>query len=272
MLKDIHIEAIKEIAVDAGKIVMAIYRTNFEVAHKEDESPLTQADIQANELICNQLQKAYPTIAIISEESRQMAFEIRKDWEYYWCIDPIDGTKEFVKKSGEFTINIALIHKGVPVLGVVYAPALGEIYWAKKSQGAFKELLNGKGEVLKKEQLPLYVNEDKKESLHVVASVSHVNQATQEFIETLAHTTKALTLHSLGSSLKLCLIASGQADIYPRLSPTMEWDTAAADAIVREVGKMTYEYDAHFSIENLALATPLVYNKKELLNPWFVVL
>jgi 3'(2'), 5'-bisphosphate nucleotidase len=272
LLKDINIEAIKNIAMEAGKVVMAIYSNDFEVEYKADESPLTQADIQANELICNQLQKAYPTIAIISEENRQTAFEIRKDWDYYWCIDPIDGTKEFVKKSGEFTINIALIHKGIPVLGVVYAPALGEIYWAKKSQGAFKEVFSAKGEVLKKEKLPLRVNGDKKESLHVVASVSHLNQATQDFIEHLAQNTKKLTLTSLGSSLKLCLIASGQADIYPRLAPTMEWDTAAADAIVREVGKMTYQYDTDFSVENLTAATPLIYNKEELFNPWFVVL
>ncbi|RXJ68978.1 3'(2'),5'-bisphosphate nucleotidase [Halarcobacter ebronensis] len=248
--KDINIEDIKNIAIEGGKAVMEIYREDFDVHYKEDSSPLTKADLQANEIICNSLKQLYPNIPIMSEENSQIDFENRKNWECYFCIDPIDGTKEFIKKNGEFTINIALIEKNSPVLGVVYAPALSDLYWAKKGEGAYK---NG-------QKLPLKFNENKEERLYVVASKSHLSKETQEFIDSLD--TKEVIQVSKGSSLKLCMIASGEADIYPRLTPTMEWDTAAADAIVRESGKMTYQFENKKT---------LVYNKKNLLNPWFIV-
>lgn len=250
MLETIDIKEIKEIALRAGEAVMQIYKKDFSIDYKDDKSPLTEADLKSNEIICSSLQRLYPNIPIMSEENKQTDYEIRKNWDFYWCIDPIDGTKEFIKKNDEFTVNIALVHKDTPVLGVVYAPAIGEMYSAKKGEGAF----------LNEQKLPLHTNENKKECMKVVASKSHLSQETQEFIDALD--TKQVEQVSKGSSLKLCMVASGEADIYPRLGPTMEWDTAAADAIVREAGKMTYLFENEI---------PMVYNKENLLNPWFIV-
>jgi 3'(2'), 5'-bisphosphate nucleotidase len=250
MLKHIELEQILSIAKEAGNAIMKIYEKDFAVEYKDDKSPLTEADLKANEIICNSLEKLYPNIPIMSEENKQTDYEVRKNWEYYWCIDPIDGTKEFIKKNDEFTVNIALIHKNRPVLGVVYAPSIDEMYKAKKDEGAYKN----------NQKLPLQTNQHPKEKLHVVASKSHLSQETQEFIDNL--NTKEIEQVSKGSSLKLCMVATGEADIYPRLAPTMEWDTAAADAIVRESGKITYKFENKKS---------LIYNKEDLLNPWFVV-
>lgn len=250
LFEKINIDEIKNIALSAGRLIMQIYEKDFSVEYKDDNSPLTQADTKSNELICDRLKSLYPEIPIMSEENKQVAYEIRKDWDCYWCIDPIDGTKEFIKKNGEFTVNIALICKGEPVLGVVYAPALQELYFAKKAEGAYK---NG-------QRLPLYTNDNPKQKLSVVASKSHLSSETQAFIDSLD--AKEIEQVSKGSSLKLCMVAEGSADIYPRLAPTMEWDTAAADAIVREAGKMTYQFESQ---------EPLMYNKENLLNPWFVV-
>jgi len=271
LLDKINIEEIKKIAIDAGSAIMAIYVQNFSVEYKEDKSPLTQADLKANEIICSRLKNLYPNIPIMSEENEQVSYEIRRNWDYYWCIDPIDGTKEFIKKNGEFTVNIALIYKNSPVLGVVYAPALHELYYAKKGQGAFKEVLSAQNSVFSVQKLPLRQNSNTAKNISVVASKSHLSSETQEFIDNLELNTEHLTLISKGSSLKLCMVATGEADIYPRLAPTMEWDTAAADAIVREAGKMTYQYHSKFNIKNSSLEVPLVYNKEELLNSWFVV-
>ena len=250
MLDKIDLEDIKNIALKAGDAIMEIYKKDFTVEYKDDKSPLTEADLKANEIICSSLEKLYPNIPIMSEENKQTDYEIRKEWQYYWCIDPIDGTKEFIKKNDEFTVNIALIHKDTPVLGVVYAPAIDEMYSAKKGNGAFK---NG-------HKLPLKINNNPKEKLSVVASKSHLSQETQDFINALD--AKEIEQVSKGSSLKLCMVAEGIADIYPRLAPTMEWDTAAADAIVRESSKMTYQFEKDEAV---------IYNKEDLLNPWFVV-
>jgi len=252
MLKTINLEDIVTIAQKAGDAIMKIYNKDFTIEYKDDKSPLTEADLKANEIICSSLEKLYPNIPIMSEENKQTDYEIRKSWEYYWCIDPIDGTKEFIKKNDEFTVNIALIHKNTPVLGVVYAPAIDEMYKAKKGDGAFK---NG-------QKLPLKVNSNPKEKLLVVASKSHLSEETQEFIDNFD--TKEIEQVSKGSSLKLCMVAEGIADIYPRLAPTMEWDTAAADAIVREAGKLTYQFKNNDK--------PVIYNKRDLLNPWFIVM
>lgn len=248
--KKIDIEEIKTIALEAGQIIMNIYEKDFDVEYKEDQSPLTKADIASNSYICKRLQELYPAIPLMSEENKKVAYEKRKNWEYYWCIDPIDGTKEFIKKNGEFTVNIALIHKNMPVLGVVYAPALDKLYWSKKGEGAF----------FNNQKLPLKVNENPKQKLFVVASKSHLSSETQEFINNLK--TNEVEQVSIGSSLKLCMVATGEADVYPRLAPTMEWDTAAADAIVREAGKTTVQYENQEALE---------YNKENLLNPWFIV-
>lgn len=246
---NVSIEDIKKIAFEAGKIIMEIYKKDFSVEYKDDKSPLTEADLKSNELICSNLMKLYPNIPIMSEENKEVNYEDRKDWEYYFCVDPIDGTKEFIKKNDEFTVNIALIHKHEPVLGVVYAPALNDMYYA-----------DGKNAFKNEEKLPLFKNNKPKEKLLVVASKSHLSTETQEFIDNLD--TKEIEQVSKGSSLKLCMVAEGIADIYPRLAPTMEWDTAAADAVVRCAGKMTYQFEE---------SIPVVYNKENLLNPWFVV-
>ena len=248
MLNKIDIADIVEIAKEAGDVIMEIYRRDFSVEYKDDSSPLTEADLASNEIIIKAL--ARYDLPIMSEEGKLIDYDVRKDWDYYWCIDPIDGTKEFIKKNGEFTVNIALIHRDVPVLGVVYAPVLNDIYYAKQGEGAFKNSL----------KLPLHINTNPKEKLKVVASKSHLSEETQIFIDNLD--TQNIEQVSKGSSLKLCMVAEGTADIYPRLAPTMEWDTAAAHAIVLEAGKSVVEYKS---------GRNLIYNKEDLLNPWFIV-
>jgi 3'(2'), 5'-bisphosphate nucleotidase len=249
-LINVNLQSIENIAKKAGNAIIAIYNKDFKIEYKDDKSPLTEADLKSNEIICDALVKLYPNIPILSEENKMIEYDERKEWEYFWCIDPIDGTKEFIKKNGEFTVNIALIYKDTPVLGVVYAPVLDDMYIAKQNEGAFK---NG-------ERLPLKINSNPSKKLSVVASKSHLSKETQAFIDALK--TEEIAQVSKGSSLKLCMVAEGVADIYPRLAPTMEWDTAAADAIVREAGKMTYQFENE---------RPLLYNKENLLNPWFVV-
>lgn len=245
MLKSIKLETIQEIALKAGKAAMSVYQKDFAIYEKEDKSPLSEADLLCNEIICNALSPF--NLPLLSEENKIISYDERKKWEYFWCVDPIDGTKEFIKKNGEFTINIALIHKDTPILGVVYAPALELMYSAKQGEGAFK---NDK-------KLPLNAQ---RETYKIVASKSHMSKETSDFIKSL-ETNKSKKLISMGSSLKLCLVASNEADIYPRLGPTMEWDTAAADAIVRESGKMTYDFNTQ---------KPLIYNKEDLRNPYFI--
>ncbi|MCD6432492.1 MAG: 3'(2'),5'-bisphosphate nucleotidase CysQ [Sulfurimonas sp.] len=262
MLNKIKAKDIETIAKKAGNAIMKIYQKDFRIDYKDDKSPLTEADVKSNEIICEALEKLYPNIPLLSEENKEIAYEDRKDWEYYWCIDPIDGTKEFIKKNDEFTVNIALIHNDTPVLGVVYAPAIDKMYIAKKGEGAF---LNG-------ERLPL---EQEDKEFTVVASKSHLSEETQTFIDDLKAKYPSLESNSKGSSLKLCMVAEGQADIYPRIAPTMEWDTAAAHAIVLETGKNVYQYDENISaldyLKNNDKLNPMLYNKENLLNPYFVV-
>jgi len=262
VLRNIELDKIVSIAKEAGNAIMKIYEKDFIVEYKEDKSPLTEADTKANEIICSTLEKLYPNIPIMSEENKQTKYEVRKSWEYYWCIDPIDGTKEFIKKNDEFTVNIALIHKNTPVLGVVYAPAIKEMYKAKKGKGAYKVMLNAECLIMNEEKLPIFQNFDINNSISIVASKSHLSDETKKFIDNLTSKIQNSKLVSKGSSLKLCMVATGEADIYPRLAPTMEWDTAAADAIVRETGKMSYSYETN---------KPIVYNKENLLNPWFII-
>ena len=259
MLDQINIQDIIKIAKDAGKAIMKIYNQNFDVEYKTDSSPLTIADKKANEIIVTALNQLsvnsflQQNIPILSEEGRSIPYDERKNWEYFWLIDPLDGTKEFVKKNGEFTINIALIYKGAPVLGVVYSPVLNVCYWAKKGEGAFKD----------EKKLPLKAKKQK-DVYKIVASRSHMSNETKDFIESL-DTDKEKVIISIGSSLKICLVAEGEANIYPRLGPTMEWDTAAAHAIVNESDGLFNKY-----IDKDAYQKH-VYNKKSLLNNWFVV-
>jgi len=262
MENNINIKDIESIAKYAGDEIMKIYKKDFQIDYKDDNSPLTEADIVANKIICDKLKKLYTNIPILSEENKMINYEVRKIWKDYWCIDPIDGTKEFIKKNNEFTVNIALIHKDTPVLGVVYAPAIDKMYIAKRNEGAF---LNGK-------KLPLPSNH--KEFL-VVASKSHLSNETQLFIDNLKKKYPNLISNSRGSSLKLCMVAEGQANIYPRIAPTMEWDTAAAHAIVLESGKNVYQNDKNIKavnyLHNNNLLKSILYNKENLLNPYFVV-
>ena len=259
MLDQIDIQDIVKIAKDAGKAIIKIYNQDFDVEYKTDNSPLTIADQKANEIIVTALNQLpvnsflQQNIPILSEEGRTIPYNERKNWDYFWLIDPLDGTKEFVKKNGEFTVNIALIYKENPVLGVVYSPVLNICYWAKRDEGAFKD---GK-------KLPLKTKEQR-DVYKIVSSRSHMSNETKDFIEAL-DTDKEKVITSIGSSLKICLVAEGEADIYPRLGPTMEWDTAAAHAIVNESNALFNKY-----IKNGPYQKHL-YNKKNLLNDWFVV-
>ena len=258
MLNKIDIYKINSIAQKAGDEIMKVYQQDFDVDYKKDNSPLTKADIKSNEIITESLKNIYPEIPILSEENKEVPYNIRKNWEYFWCIDPLDGTKEFVKKNGEFTVNIALIHKDTPVLGVIYAPVLEILYYAQKNQGAFKQEKNKKPQ-----RLPIYHNL-KNNTLKVIVSKSHYNQETKDFVNNLKSqykNYKKIDFINIGSSLKFCLIAEGKADIYPRLAPTMEWDIAAGQAIVEQAGGEVIE----FKTQNF-----LKYNKQNLLNPWFV--
>ena len=253
MLDKINTKDIIVIAKEAGDAIMQIYSQDFEVEYKQDCSPLTLADMKANDIIENRLNQLSVNLPILSEEGKEIPYEERKHWEYFWLVDPLDGTKEFVKKNGEFTVNIALIHKDAPVLGVVYAPALGICYWAKQGEGAFKD----------GQRLPLKT-EIQRETYKIVASRSHMSDETQAFIDNI-DTDKDKELISIGSSLKICLVAEGEADIYPRLGPTMEWDTGAAHTIVNESNCKLTEYS------QCNIKKQLTYNKVNLLNKWFIL-
>jgi len=255
MIEKIDIHQINSIAQKAGDEIMKIYQQDFDVDYKIDNSPLTKADLKSNEIITESLKDLYPEIFILSEENKEVPYNIRKNWEYFWLIDPLDGTKEFVKKNGEFTVNIALIHKDTPVLGVIYAPVVEIFYYTQKNRGAFKQEKNRKPQ-----RLPIY-NHTNNDTLKIIVSKSHYNQETKEFVDNLKNQYDKIEFINIGSSLKFCLIAEGKADIYPRLAPTMEWDTAAGQAVVEQAGGEIVEFITQ---------TPLKYNKQNLLNPWFV--
>lgn len=249
-------------AIKAGVEILEVYEDKFTVEYKSDESPLTLADKKAHRVIAAFLEQTpYP---VLSEEGRSIPFEERKHWDSYWLVDPLDGTKEFVKRNGEFTVNIALITKGEPVLGVVYAPVKQWLYVGTSGEGAWKLELKEHQlpEKWKKAgtRLPLKAPEGKK--FTVVGSRSHATSETEAFIAELQEKHGEIEFMSMGSSLKLCLVAEGTADIYPRMAPTMEWDTAAGDAIARSTGCSVVQYENETSLQ---------YNKENLLNPWFVV-
>ena len=246
---EFNIDDILKLVKKAGEEVLKIYNKDFEVEYKDDKSPLTLADKTSHNVIVEGLKK--DNLPILSEEGKNIPYEERKEWELFWMIDPLDGTKEFIKKNGEFTINIALIYKNEPIFGVVYAPVLNWIYF-NDSKNAYK-IENDK--IMK---LPIKRDDNK---FIIVASRSHLNEETKKFIDNIK-TDKEKEFISIGSSLKLCLVAEGKADIYPRLAPTMEWDTAAADAVVRKVGKKVCQFDKDLSLK---------YNKENLLNPYFVI-
>jgi 3'(2'), 5'-bisphosphate nucleotidase len=224
----------------------------MQVDFKADNSPLTQADLASHQYIVTRLRALTPDLPILSEESQEVAASTRQGWQTFWLVDPLDGTKEFVQRNGEFTVNIALVSGHRPVLGVVHVPVLDLTYWAADGHGAFKAV----GE----DTLQLHANKALSRPLRIVASRSHAGPATEAFLANLQHDYE-LEVVSKGSSLKLCMVAEGSADLYPRLGPTMEWDTAAAQCIVAQAdGQVT-------TLDN----TPLQYNKANLLNPFFMV-
>jgi 3'(2'), 5'-bisphosphate nucleotidase len=250
------LELAKRSALQAGKAILEVYDSgDFGVEMKSDQSPLTLADKAAHAIIASHLEDT--GLPILSEEGSDIPYEVRKNWDWFWLIDPLDGTKEFIKRSGEFTVNIALVSSNIPVAGVIYAPCINILYYGSKETGVYK--------IEKDKQVQLSFMAKKrtieelqqKEQITIVASKSHMNEETSDFINQFQNT----NLSSLGSSLKLMLLAEGVADIYPRLAPTMEWDTAAGDAILRSLNMGVYQKD---------LQTELLYNKEELLNPSFI--
>ena len=249
-------ELAQRAALQAGSAILEVYASgDFGVEIKSDHSPLTLADKAAQTIIASQLEQT--GLPMLSEEGIHLSYNDRKNWEYYWLVDPLDGTKEFVKRNGEFTVNIALMHCNTPVAGVIYAPCIDVLYFGSKETGVYK--------IEKGTQVQLSFIPEKrtigellaKEHITVVASKSHLNEETKTFIDQFRN----VTLSSMGSSLKLMLLAEGVADIYPRLAPTMEWDTAAGDAILRSLNMGVYQTD---------LNSALLYNKEDLLNPSFI--
>ena len=233
-----------------GEEIIKIYNGEFEVSFKEDNSPLTVADENANAVIESLLEVT--NIPILSEEGRDVPYLERKNWKRLWIVDPLDGTKEFVKRNGEFTVNIALIENGKPILGVIYVPVTSVLYYASK-EGAFKKVNN----IV--EQLP---NVDQKDNFVAVGSRSHQSNETKAYFEELSKKHGDVEIVSMGSSLKICLVAEGFADVYPRFAPTMEWDTAAGHAIANHAGKKLIDYKTNKEMR---------YNREQLLNNWFIV-
>ncbi|AZT84545.1 3'(2'),5'-bisphosphate nucleotidase [Marinobacter sp. NP-4(2019)] len=237
-----------KIADQASERVLHIYQSDFKVDYKADQSPITAADLASHEVIVQGLRKLTPDTPILSEEGADIPWEERKHWRRFWLIDPIDGTRDFTQRTGEFTVNIALIEDGEPVLGVVTAPALKEAFWGAKGEGAHKRDRSGKIS-------PMHVVEAKAIK-RVVASKNHLNDETKAFIEQVGEH----ELVQAGSSLKFCRLAEGRADLYPRLGPTCEWDTGAAHAVLVAAGG---------KVETLE-GEPLRYGKEDLLNPFFI--
>lgn len=240
-----------EAAQEASKKILEVYNSNdFQAELKGDNSPLTLADKKAHQAIVAILKSS--NLPILSEEGKSIPYDDRKHWEYFWMVDPLDGTKEFIKRNGEFTVNIALIEKQTPILGVVTVPVTGEEFYGARGLGAFLKVKDKITSLSKRTPIDL-----KQKGIRVVASRSHMNEETQQFIDQLVEP----ELVSSGSSLKFMLLASGKADVYPRFAPTMEWDTAAAHAIVNQGGLQVFQKDSN---------DELMYNKPDLLNPSFI--
>ena len=249
---DIIVTDIIALAQRAGEKIMTVYAQDFSVSDKADHSPLTAADLAAHDVICSGLAELTPDLPVLSEESANIPFDTRAKWDRYWLVDPLDGTKEFIKRNGEFTVNIALIENYRAILGVVLIPARQQCYYATLSSGAFRQ---DKGQTPQ----PLRVTQPAAQPLRVVGSRSHAGQELSDYVSKLG----AHTFVPVGSALKFCLVAEGSADIYPRLGPTSEWDTAAAQCIVEAAAGQVITLDG----------TPLRYNQKEsLLNPYFLVI
>lgn len=238
-------------AEEASAQILDVYNSSdFQVDAKDDNSPLTLADKKSHEVIESFLKET--NLPILSEEGKSIPFEVRKEWSHFWLIDPLDGTKEFIKRNGEFTVNIALIENQTPILGVVAVPVTGDVYYACKGTGAYLKKIDVEAPLAKRTPADL-----SKKGLRIVASRSHMNEETETFIQKL----DAPELIAAGSSLKFMLLASGAADVYPRFGPTMEWDTAAAHAVLNEVGLKVFKQNSDHELQ---------YNKPDLLNPNFI--
>lgn len=252
-----YLDDVIALSKKAGAAILQVYHSSdFEQQQKSDNSPLTQADLASHRIIVDGLTSLTPDIPVLSEESKGITTDERKSWQTYWLVDPLDGTKEFIARNDEFTVNIALIHNNQSILGVIYVPVLDIAYWAVESEGAFKQKGSSKPASIKVRNVPLL---DGEKQYTVVASRRH----GLDKVQALCKQMPAFDLASRGSSLKMCLIAEGEADLYPRLAPTSEWDTAAAQIIVEEAGGRLVTTDF----------LPMRYNTKDqLLNPHFYVL
>lgn len=239
----------------AGDAILHVYNSSdtINIDYKSDKSPLTLADKNSHQVIEKALLELTPDIPILSEEGKQSDFEVRKKWDIMWVVDPLDGTKEFIKRNGEFTVNIALVEKGISTIGVVYAPKLNILWYGSELTGAVR--IDDKN-ITKN----IHVNKKgKNDLLNIVVSRSHLNPLIKKFVKQF----KNINLISIGSSIKMCYVADGTADLYPRLGPTMEWDTAAAHAIIKFAGGDLLDFDSNQS---------LCYNKENLLNPKFLAI
>lgn len=252
-------------SIDAGEKILEVYNKDIEVEFKDDKSPLTLADKKSHDIIESYLTKTdYP---VLSEEGRSIPFSERKGWKTFWIVDPLDGTKEFVKRNGEFTVNIALIENNIPIMGVIYIPVQQSLYFADTYKGSYKvdHVVSSSNHntisdyITMGGKLPLDIHNG---TFTIVGSKSHMTPETEEFIQKLEKTHGKIEVMSKGSSLKICIVAEGKADIYPRFAPTMEWDVAAGHAIAKFAGKNIYIAKTD---------TELTYNTKTLLNPWFIV-
>lgn len=243
------ISALEPIARAAGDAILTIYRQPFAVEYKQDESPLTAADQGAHEVIVQALARLTPDIPVLSEESDAETMQARCGWSRYWLVDPLDGTKEFVSRNGEFTVNIALIEESRPVWGLVYAPVLDRLWYGGKGVGAWR-VADGKHKAIQTRP------HEAGQAWRVVGSRNHLSQETLDYLAPFGE----IELVSMGSSLKFCIIAEGGAELYPRLAPTYEWDTAAAQAVLEGAGGSVTQLDG----------SSLAYNKPDILNPWFV--
>ena len=250
-------------SVEAGEAIMKVYSNKIDVVYKEDESPLTLADKNANKIINKHLVKS--KIPIISEENKILTYEERKNWKQCWIVDPLDGTKEFIKRNGEFTVNIALIKNNKPIIGVIYVPVSKTLYFTSDdSSKSYKVLLKTNIIIIDEifnNAVEIFPSEINNNILRIVGSRSHLNDTTKNYISKIKKKNKTKIV-SKGSSLKFCIVAEGGAEIYPRFAPTMEWDTAAGQAICEAVG---------VKVIDVTTNEPLKYNKQNLLNPHFLV-